>query len=364
MRPPLCLSSLFIYCALLCTDVTAQQQSLPHLVQRATSAVVIVATNDGYGTGFFIAPDLVATNQHVIGGAGSVLIKAVRNSQTYRAEVIAVDDENDLAILRVQREGRSTSVLRLAKGLPPDIGEAIFVVGNPRGYLGTLSTGIVSGYRAIEGGARMQISADVSPGSSGSPVLNMRGEVVGIAELSLTNSQHLNFAILAGSLQDLLVIANAPKKPAVDYDAIAAAIPDSSTKEIVVGAGNSARYAISSDGSIHYLAEPAIWTDTGIMVLKGQRVTITSKGSAFFGSMGLLAGPGGNRNIPATGKIAPPWATAALVATIGSGGKDFLIGTAGTFVAPVTGVLFLGINDGTARISRGAYISQIVVRHN
>jgi hypothetical protein len=80
---------------------------------------------------------------------------------------------------------------------PPEIGDSVYAIGNPRGFEGTFSTGNVSAYRKFGPltGLRMQLTAPISPGSSGGPVLNSFGEVVGVAVSSLGDSQNINFAV-------------------------------------------------------------------------------------------------------------------------------------------------------------------------
>ncbi len=77
----------------------------------------------------------------------------------------------------------------------PEIGERIYAIGNPKGLSGTFSEGIVSGVRNLQLSQELQITAPISPGSSGGPVLNSRGQVIGVAYASYSEGQNLNFAI-------------------------------------------------------------------------------------------------------------------------------------------------------------------------
>ncbi len=88
----------------------------------------------------------------------------------------------------------------------PQEGESIFVIGNPFGLEGSVSNGIVSAVREISGYGRIiQITASISPGSSGSPVVNMAGQVIGIATLQAAEGQNLNFAIPAERIAQLKI---------------------------------------------------------------------------------------------------------------------------------------------------------------
>lgn len=180
----------------------AQQQSLPQLIRHIKPAVVAIITYDSrgerltQGSGFFIAPNRLITNRHVIEDAYSAEIKTF-NGGTYRIQAIAaMDDEGDLAMLQVSIPSTiQISPLRITR-IKPEEGERILVIGNPLGLEGTISDGLVSSVREIAGfGTMIQITAPISPGSSGSPVINLRGQVVGVATSQLSKGQNLNFAM-------------------------------------------------------------------------------------------------------------------------------------------------------------------------
>lgn len=84
------------------------------------------------------------------------------------------------------------------------VGESVIAIGNPRGLEGSVSTGIVSGFRISNGVKMIQITAPISPGSSGGPVLNSRGVVIGVATATLKGGQNLNFAVPATYISDVL----------------------------------------------------------------------------------------------------------------------------------------------------------------
>jgi hypothetical protein len=111
--------------------------------------------------------------------------------------VIAVDGEGDLALLQVDIPAQYVRPLPIVRNVPQE-GESIVVIGNPFGLEGSVSNGIVSAVREISGyGKIIQITAPISPGSSGSPVVNMMGQVIGIATLQAAEGQSLNFAVPA-----------------------------------------------------------------------------------------------------------------------------------------------------------------------
>jgi tetratricopeptide (TPR) repeat protein len=179
----------------------AQEDALPELVRRIKPSVVSIVTYDAKGerlsrgSGFFTARDRVVTNRHVLEGAYRAEIHTV-NDLTFNVKgVLAVDGEGDIALLQVDIPPNVAQPLTVVRTSPQE-GESIVVIGNPLGLEGSISNGIVSAVRDIPSFGRIiQITAPISPGSSGSPVVNMRGEVVGVATLQLADGQSLNFAV-------------------------------------------------------------------------------------------------------------------------------------------------------------------------
>lgn len=177
------------------------QDFLPELVRRIKPSAVAIETFDqkgatlSRGSGFFISNDKVVTNRHVIEKSNRVTIHSL-DGKTYTAKgVLAIDGEGDLALLQIDVPPGVAVPLPIEKIVPQE-GESIVVVGNPFGLEGSVSNGIVSAVREIPGyGKIIQITAPISPGSSGSPVVNMRGQVIGVATLQAAEGQSLNFAV-------------------------------------------------------------------------------------------------------------------------------------------------------------------------
>ena len=163
------------------------------------STVSIVALDNisqplGYGSGFIIDDELIVTNVHVIEGCNSAYVLLDGQEKRYTVSgYVAIDKSNDLIIIKVL--GLYGSRLKLGSETLPEIGEKIYTVGNPKGLNGTFSEGIISGIRELTANQVLQITAPISPGSSGGPVLNTAGNVVGISFASFSEGQNLNFAI-------------------------------------------------------------------------------------------------------------------------------------------------------------------------
>src|SRR6476660_8143122 len=189
----------------------AAQDFLPELVKRIKPSAVAIETFDARentisrGSGFFIAADRVITNRHVIERAARVEIHLLNGKKYPVKGVIAIDGEGDLALLAVEVP-RDVAVPIPFVRMVPQEGESIVVIGNPYGLEGSVSNGIVSAVREIAGyGKIIQITASISPGSSGSPVVNMAGQVIGVATLQAAEGQNLNFAVPAERIAQLKI---------------------------------------------------------------------------------------------------------------------------------------------------------------
>lgn len=189
----------------------AAQDYLPELVKRIKPSAVAIETFDSKGksvargSGFFIAADKVITNRHVIERAAKVDIQ-LANGKTFVAKgVLAVDGESDLALLEIDVPRELAQPLPIVQR-PPLEGESVVVIGNPFGLEGSVSNGIVSAIREIGGyGTIIQITAPIAPGSSGSPVVNMFGQVIGVATAQASEGQSINFAIPSSRIARLKI---------------------------------------------------------------------------------------------------------------------------------------------------------------
>lgn len=175
---------------------------VPALIKRAKPAIVTIVGYDAagepsqIGTGFFVdRRGYLVTNRHVLQGAVRAEVKGT-SGRTYPIErVLAEDEWGDLIKVKVGIPITRVRVLRFARQLP-ETGERVIVIGSPFGLEQTVSDGIVSTVRDFDDvGKVLQITAPVSPGSSGSPVINAKGHVIGVATVQLAAGQNLNFAL-------------------------------------------------------------------------------------------------------------------------------------------------------------------------
>lgn len=193
------------------------------IAQTAFPSVVLLAMRGAngqlasVGSGFFVRSDVVATNLHVIEDARGGYARIVGQEKKYDiAGTVGIDTQQDLVLLKIVAV--KAAPLRLGDTHEVAVGDEVYVIGNPLGLEGTFSQGIVSGVRQIGSKNLFQITAPISAGSSGGPVLNARGEVIGVAVATLRGGQNLNFAIPASHLAVLLrnmkpVTALSPRKP-------------------------------------------------------------------------------------------------------------------------------------------------------
>src|SRR5204863_706479 len=149
--------------------------------------------------------DRIVTNRHVIDGAYRAEVHLNSGNSFPVKTVVAVDAEADVALLKVEAPAAQVRSLSLDRTSPQE-GESVVIIGNPFGLEGSVTNGIVSAVRDIPGFGRIiQITAAISPGSSGSPVVNMQGQVIGIATLQITGGQSVNFAIPSERISQLQI---------------------------------------------------------------------------------------------------------------------------------------------------------------
>ncbi|MCH7546562.1 MAG: trypsin-like peptidase domain-containing protein [Planctomycetes bacterium] len=188
---------------------TGAQSTLPDLIEKLKPSIVILETYTAQGvklgtaTGFFIHQDHLITTRHVIARAGNIAIVMNDGQRIFVTRLLAEDIEGDLVMLEAILDQKING-LTISTTEPRD-GENIFVIGSPLGFELSTSEGILSGRARLGGSVEMlMIDAAISRGSSGSPVMNMKGEVIGIAAAKVPEGESLNFAIPASRLAHLV----------------------------------------------------------------------------------------------------------------------------------------------------------------
>ncbi|MGD2084591.1 MAG: tetratricopeptide repeat protein [Candidatus Aminicenantes bacterium] len=178
-----------------------KKKDLPTIISETKPSVVLIRTFSrngkqiATGSGFFITDtgDIIS-NRHVFQGAYRAEAETTKGKFPI-TKVLDQDPANDLVRLSLGRTGRKFQPLTMSESMPK-VGESIMVIGNPLGLESTVSNGIVSAKRKFPPfDVVIQITCPISPGSSGSPVMNMMGEVIGVATFQMVQGQNLNFAI-------------------------------------------------------------------------------------------------------------------------------------------------------------------------
>ena len=158
------------------------------IAAAAEPSVVTIETDTGLGSGWAVRSSAtgsdVVTNFHVVAdawNAGVATVQVKQKDLTVPGTIVKVDRQDDLAVVRVTRRlpALATAPAR------PRLGATVMAVGSPLGLDGTVTVGVVSGFRSLEGSDYLQFSAPISPGNSGGPVLDAEGHVVAVASAKL-----------------------------------------------------------------------------------------------------------------------------------------------------------------------------------
>jgi S1-C subfamily serine protease len=178
--------------------------ALEDVLARVMPAVVLVEASNARGSAFFVAPDTLLTNVHVVGGSSSVTVRRM-GGETASARVAATASQFDIAVLKVSTPNTSQPTLLLGSVNDARIGQEVVAIGSALGMLqNTVTRGIVSGVRQTGDATLVQTDAAINPGNSGGPLLDRTGRVIGITTMGFKGSQGLNFAVAIDHARALL----------------------------------------------------------------------------------------------------------------------------------------------------------------
>ena len=178
--------------------------SLEEMVRRSLPAVVLIETQAGKGSGFFVEPGRLLTNAHVIAGSYSVTLHYADGS-TGTATVASSSKDFDVAMLTVTPPRPGQAILPLGSIGGLQAGQEVVAIGSPLGLLqNSVTRGIVSGLRKIDQLTVIQTDAALNPGNSGGPLMSRDGTVIGVNSFLLRGTQGLNFAIAIDHARPLL----------------------------------------------------------------------------------------------------------------------------------------------------------------
>ena len=198
-------------------NIAVYKKALPSVVNITSTEVAFdffygPVPQQGQGSGFVLTKDgLILPNTHVIGNAQRVEAM-LSNKHKYKARVLATDKNHDLALIKIDAPDLTPVTLSDSRNLM--VGQRVYAIGNPFGLNGTMTRGIISAIRSIRGPQgnpiedAIQTDAAVNPGNSGGPLLNSRGEVIGITTLIASNgadqSSGIGFAIPINTARAIL----------------------------------------------------------------------------------------------------------------------------------------------------------------
>ena len=180
--------------------------SAKEIYKKAVDATVTVETENSIGSGFFIDSNVVVTNFHVIKGAKQAFIKT--NNSSVKYEVLGhlgIDEINDLVLLQINYNSTSKLSIRESES---EVGMKVFTIGSPVGLNKTISEGILSAKRSINSISYLQITAPISHGSSGSPLLDDNCKLIGVAVSGIETAENIGFCIPVMLLKQLASFKN------------------------------------------------------------------------------------------------------------------------------------------------------------
>ncbi len=217
-------------------NIAVYKKALPSVVNITSTTVQFdffygAVPSQGQGSGFLLDKQgHILTNNHVIEGGQQIEV-TLADKHKYRARVVSVDRNHDLALLLIDAPNLTPATLADSNGLT--VGQRVYAIGNPFGLSGTMTRGIISAIRSIRGAqnnlidSAIQTDASVNPGNSGGPLLNSRGEVIGITTLIASNgveqSAGIGFAIpidTAKAFIDDLAKYGRVRRPSLDISTL------------------------------------------------------------------------------------------------------------------------------------------------
>jgi S1-C subfamily serine protease len=245
-------------------DPESDTPSVEEVVARAVDAVVLIEAGDSRGSGFFVTPDTLVTNVHVVGRQSHVTIRRA-DGRTASARVTSTAPGVDIAVLKVSPGDSSRTILSLGSGLNARVGQDVLAIGSALGTLqSTVTRGIVSAVRRSGEALLLQTDAAVNPGNSGGPLLDRRGVVVGITTMGYIDRQGLNFAVAIDHARPLIDGHSLPRAitalqsatPVANVDGLSPAVASESDQARSSGQKNYddtlRRAAVQADGLDDY----------------------------------------------------------------------------------------------------------------
>ena len=205
------------------TPAPASVPALEDLVNRVSPAVVTIQTSTGRGSGFFVTPDTVLTNVHVVASNSVVTIRRTDGATT-TARVETTSPAFDIAVLKLSNPMPGQPTIAMGSAAAARVGQEVVAIGTPLGFLqNTVTRGIISGLREVDGTTMIQTDAAINPGNSGGPLLNRDGVAIGIVRSGYNGRDGLSFAVAIDHAVAVMSghAAAAPSNASSQYKALA-----------------------------------------------------------------------------------------------------------------------------------------------
>jgi len=258
---PIRIAVILTACAVMLSTASGQAPlTTAQIAKRVSSSVVLIqgktASGDVLGSGFIVSKDgKIVTNLHVIREMESASVQLATGEIFDSVTVLATDERKDLAV--VQIAGFCLPALAMGDSNDISVGERVVVVGCPRGLAGTVTAGILSSVRDSGGGLKvLQTDAALNPGNSGGPLVNSKGQAIGVIAFKLESSEGLNFAIPINYVRGILYALHGP----ITLDQMRKALPPTTALPLDSGtSGMSLKETLGwleraiSISSIHYV---------------------------------------------------------------------------------------------------------------
>jgi trypsin-like peptidase len=229
MFSKIALATILVGFAILGCDPASSQTapsvtSAADLYKMASPSVVLIEIYDlkgevsRNGSGFLVSAEgAILTNYHVVAHTKQATVRLANKDAYDTVEVLEIDKRKDIALIKIKAFG--LPFLKLGRSQDVEVGETVYSLSNPLGvFRNTLSQGIVSGIRPGDGYKYFQISAPISHGSSGGPIFNSKGEVIGIAVATIEEGQNLNFAVPIDYARGMVLSMGSAKSLASIYE--------------------------------------------------------------------------------------------------------------------------------------------------
>ncbi len=182
-------------------DIAIKSADFSAIIDDVLPSVVSVNTNTGLGSGVVISDNgYIVTNYHVINGASQLVVKTY-GGKSYAAQIIGSDTDADISVLKIDASVQS---LPFGDSASLKIGSKVIALGNPAGLSFSVTEGIISATRKLPNGyAYLQTDVPINPGNSGGPLIDQKGEIVGINNFKVGGFEGLGFAIASDEVSQI-----------------------------------------------------------------------------------------------------------------------------------------------------------------